>query len=106
MANGDVTVRFGGINLDDCIEQGLEFTGFAKCPHCEQVYSFQIQISKKYQMPTYPATKVDPAYNVFINFSGNAEFSMTDFGGEPRDPEPPCQPCNGCTPNCERRRGR
>ena len=105
MANGDVTVRFGGITLDDCIEQGLEFTGSAKCPHCEQVYSFQIQINKKYQMPKYPETKVEPAYNVSINFSGDADFTKILDSGKPKI-DPPCVPCNGCTPGCERQRNR
>jgi len=109
MANGEVTIRFGGVNLDACIEQGLEFTGFAKCPYCKQVYSFDIQISKKFQMPRYPETKAATAYDVSIDFSGDADFTrVLDYLGESGKlkVDPPCVPCNGCTPNCERLRGR
>ena len=108
MANGEVTVKFSGLNLDECIDHELEFSGFAKCTHCDQVYTFQVQVGKKYQMPKYPETKVEPAYIVAINFSGNniLQTLEPEYTGQPRDTEPPCQPCNGCTPNCERKRGR
>jgi len=108
VANGEVTVAFDGVNLDNCIQQGLEFTGFAKCPYCKQIYSFQIHINRKVQLPRYPETRTREemvAYDVAIDFSRDRGLmEALDFLGDPEKPliEPPCVPCNGCTPRCER----
>jgi len=106
MVNGKVAVSFDGIDLDDCIKKGLEFTGFSKCEHCNQIYYFQIHINKKVQLPnssTKRKSKNMNSYNVSIDFSGNSNTKMTELEGEPADSEGECVPCNGCTPNCPKK---
>jgi hypothetical protein len=106
MVNGKVAVSFDGIDLDDCIKEGLEFTGYSKCHHCNQIYYFQIHISKKVQLPTSStkrkSSKIND-YNVSIDFSGKSNIKMPELEGEPADSEGECVPCNGCTPNCTKK---
>jgi dihydrodipicolinate reductase len=109
MANGQVAVTFDGVNLDNCIKQGLELSGFAKCPYCKQIFTFQINLHRQAKLPKYPETRLDREiednYDVSIDFSRDRGLmEALDFLGEPekKQVEPPCIPCNGCTPNCER----
>lgn len=107
MVNGQVAVTFDGIDLDDCINKGLEFTGFAKCTHCDQIYYYQIHVSKKVQSLCYPETRVAGelnGYDIYIDFSGNNK-NMSELEGEPAGSlmEGECVPCNGCTPNCPKK---
>jgi hypothetical protein len=112
MANGQVAVTFDGVNLDNCIKQGLELTGFAKCPYCKQIFTYKIHIDRKIELPRYPETRTREqmvSYDVSLDFSGDSDVTkILDFLGEPGKPkiDPPCVPCNGCTPNCERLRNR
>jgi phage FluMu protein Com len=78
MANGEVAITFDGVDLDHCIKQGLEVQGQAKCPHCKQIYSFQIHLNLKEKTQKYTETEIDgkmvttlvpDSYNVSIEFS-------------------------------------
>jgi len=114
MANGLASISFDDINLDNCIEQGMEFTGYAKCKYCKQLYSFRIQLGKKRKNRKYKETTIDgepattlvpDAYDVSIEFSGNiTAFDDSNISPEPDEPsvKPQCVPCSRCTPNCER----
>lgn len=114
MANGQATITFDGVNLDNCIKQGLELTGHAKCPNCKQIYSFQIHLNLQEKLHKYIETIKEgdtvtalaaDTYDVSIKFSGNRNLlERSDFSGELEEPEvePPCVPCSRCTPRCER----
>lgn len=114
MANGEVTISFDGVNLDNCILQGLEFTGYAKCKYCKQLYAFRIHLDKKRRIRKFtettingePATAMVPDdYNVAIEFSGDLDAAdVSDISVEPDDAEVEyqCVPCSRCTPNCKK----
>ena len=111
MANGQATITFDGVNLDNCIEQRLEFTGYAKCPNCKQIYTFQIHLNAKEKLNKYVETRINEetvtvfvpdTYDVAIEFSRGS--SVSDILKLLTEPEvnKPCVPCSGCTPRCER----
>ena len=112
MSNGEVTISFDGINLDNCLMQGLELTGNAICPHCKLPYTFRIQLNKKEQENKYtetmvegkPVTKrVPDNYDVSIEFVRRQQETadVSAPAAAPEDPDmEPCQPCNRCTQNC------
>jgi len=118
MANGQAAITFDGVNLDSCIEQGLELTGYAKCPYCKQIYTFQIHLNAQEKLNKYVETRINEetvtrlvpdTYNVSIKFSGSRNVSeILKILDEPEesDVKKPCAPCSGCTPNCERLRNR
>ena len=114
MVNGHATITFDGVNLDNCIKQGLELTGYAKCPNCKQRYTFQIHLKTQIKLHKYAdtiingetvTTLVPDTYDISIEFSNRRDLAEgPDFSGEPEEPEvePPCVPCSRCTPNCIR----
>ena len=114
MANGEVTITFDGVNLDNCIKQGLEITGRANCPNCKQIYTFQIQLSVRDKIHKYIDTEmngktittpVPDSYDVSIEFAKPREpQKKSDFSHEIEnaDDKEKCDPCSGCTPGCER----
>lgn len=108
MVNGQVAVSFDGIDLEDCIKEGLEFNGYAKCSHCNQIYYFQIHVAKNIQLPAYPGKRKSKKmndYEVSIDFSGNSNIKIPEVEGEPSESnEEECVPCNGCTPNCPKKK--
>lgn len=107
MTNGQVAVKFDGVDLDNCIGKGLEFTGLATCPHCNKAYNFRIHIDRKEQLNEHTETIIPyelNGYAVFIDFSGNntnAPESEGESAGSLLEGE--CVPCNGCTPNCHKK---
>ena len=114
MANGQAKITFDGVNLDSCIQQGLELTGYARCPYCKQIYSFQIHLKTKKKEHRYVEKKINGKavtiltpdnYDVSIEFSKRSDFlKIADFSDEPDESEvlAPCVPCSRCTPRCER----
>ena len=114
MANGRATITFDGINLDNCIKQGLVLTGYAKCPFCKQIYTFQIHLNKKEKLHKYIERRINEdtvtvpvvdTYNVSIEFSANQDLpDILTLLGQPEesDTKKPCVPCSRCTPRCER----
>lgn len=117
MANGQATITFDGIDLDNCIKQGLEFTGYAKCPNCKQIYSFQISLKTQKKKSKYIDTEINGKtvtvlapdhYDVSIEFSRNRDLPEDEelpvLLDEPDEPgvKAPCIPCSRCTPNCQR----
>ncbi len=108
MANGQVAVTFDGVNLDNCIKQGLKLTGYAKCPYCKQIFTYQLHLHKNVNTRIAGETvtsTVDDGYDISIDFSGDCDpLEVLYFLGEPdkKQVDLPCVPCNGCTPNCER----
>lgn len=117
MANGEVTISFDDVNLDNCITQGLEFTGVARCKHCKQVYTFRIHLDKKRRIRKFAETDmnggtattlVPDEYEVSIDFSGDLDsVDISDILSEPDEPEAEkaCVPCSRCTPNCTKVKG-
>jgi hypothetical protein len=114
MANGQATVTFTEVNLDNCIKQGLEFTGYARCPNCKQKYSFQVHLKTKKKKHKYAETAINgktvtvlapETYDISIEFSGSRPFfELSNFSEDPEksEIELPCVPCSGCTPRCEK----
>jgi hypothetical protein len=112
MAKGRAIITFEGIDLDNCIKQGLAFTGYAKCPNCKQTYAFQIRLKTREKRQKYADAQINgqtvtvplpDAYDVSIKFSGNVDPSqLSGLPPEPELPEvdPPCDPCSRCTPRC------
>lgn len=118
MANGEATVTFEGVNLDYCIKHGLEFTGFAKCPNCKQIYTFEIRLDTKDKPSKFMEIEKDgktatvpvpDSYSVVINFSLNRDLikeSALARKEKKAEREEPCVPCSHCTPNCPKLFGR
>ena len=113
MANGEATVSFDGINLDNCIEQGLELIGYAKCPHCRQVYTYRIHLSKKDKKKKYTETLIDgksvttlvpDSYETAIEFAKyEGDINVPDLSTASEDEDnKPCEPCSQCTRNCKK----
>jgi hypothetical protein len=114
MANGQAKIAFDGVNLDSCIKQGLELTGYARCPYCKQIYTFQIHLKTKKKLQRYAEKTIDGKtvtvlapdnYDVSIEFSGSRNLpKAAAFLSEPDEPgvKAPCVPCSRCTPRCER----
>ena len=114
MANGEVTITFDGVDLDNCIKQGLEVQGQAKCPHCKQIYSFQIHLDLKEKLQKFietendgksVTTRVPDSYNVSIEFSKVKEsIKESDFLAEENNSKKKekCVPCSMCTVGCDR----
>jgi hypothetical protein len=113
-ANGQATVVFDGVDLDNCIKQGLELTGYARCPNCKQTYTFQIRLNLQEKLHRYVDTVINgetvtalaaDAYDVSIEFSKRRDLpNIPILLDEPEVPgvKAKCIPCSGCTPNCER----
>ena len=114
MANGDATITFDGVDLDHCIKQGLEIQGHAKCPNCKQIYSFQIHLNLKEKLQNFIEKKINgeivtervtDSYEVAIEFSKvNEPIKAIDLLKEFEEPKKKekCEPCSGCTINCDR----
>ncbi|MBN1664121.1 MAG: hypothetical protein JW943_11020 [Deltaproteobacteria bacterium] len=116
MENGLASITFNKVDLDNCIKQGLELTGYAKCPNCKQLYSYKIHLKTKKKLHKYIDTEIDgktvttlapDQYDISIEFTGIHELPKElSFLVEPEEPDVkgPCNPCSRCTPNCERLR--
>jgi len=113
MANGDVSITFDGIDLGNCIKQGMGIRGQAKCPHCKQLYSFQMHLSLKKMDHRFieveedgktVTRRVPDAYHVSIEFSKLKE-PIKDIDLltlEDTKKKEKCEPCSMCTVGCDR----
>lgn len=92
-ANGRVTVSFDGVNLDNCIKQGMQITGLTRCPYCKQKFVFELHLH----------LDDDGAYNFSVAFSTPRE-GVAALGKTPEETleevDAPCVPCKGCVSNC------
>ncbi|MBN1382129.1 MAG: hypothetical protein JXA41_10665 [Deltaproteobacteria bacterium] len=117
MANGKATITFDEVDLDNCIKQGLELIGSAKCKNCKQKYSFRIHLNLQKKKHKYEdvvikgktvTVLVPDTYNVSIEFSGNHDLTegldLLEDDEEEAEALKPCVPCSRCTPNCPRLR--
>ena len=78
MAITQANVLFNGINLEACLQQGLTITGNARCPYCQQDFSFQLYLRRSDGLTGAAARNEDPTYEICINFYGNALLFATN----------------------------
>lgn len=106
MASKQATLLFEGVNLDNCLKQGLTITGNAGCPYCKQVYSFQLYLHKRADGETSEQTLApgdDDSYDICIKFSGVLPETAGDVVTTVVDEDDKvCVPCRGCNPHCPR----
>jgi len=100
MASTQANVLFNGINMEACLQQGLTITGNARCPYCQQDFSFQLYLRRNDGLTDAAAHNLDPAYEICINFFGDTLLSTTNVAPQKIDDDGPCVPCRGCVMNC------
>ena len=105
MATGQVTVFSDGVNLDNCLKQGLTITGNARCPYCKQVFSYQVHLFKRVDtgIAGEGNRSTDDTYDICIDFSGDsARFGAGQLVPQviDSDADEICVPCRGCNPRC------
>jgi len=111
MANANVRVIFDGINLDNCIREGLQFTGTTICQYCKQPYSFEARLQKKARPSgngSFPPAD-ENEYEICFYFSKTGaaiNTPVTAAKTDSPDDDGPCVPCSGCTMNCKKLAGR
>ena len=105
MASKQATVLFDGVNLDNCLKQGLTITGNAGCPYCKQTFSFHLYLHKR--VDTWIAGETlapgdEDSYDICIRFSGNTlpELAGSMISAVADDDDKICVPCRGCNPHC------
>jgi hypothetical protein len=106
MSNAQVKVFSDGVNLENCLKQGLTITGTARCPYCKQTFSYQLHLFKHTGNGNggkKVARALKDTYDICIDFSADA----ARFGTENPLPQATdntadeiCVPCRGCSMHC------
>lgn len=104
MASRQANVFFDGVNLDNCLKLGLTITGTARCPYCQQTFSFQLHLQKHVDELTgdMVATADPDNYDICLNFSrdGLLAADIPALENKKMDDDEICVPCRGCSLHC------